>query len=93
MPDHTNNQGDMDLQTNSPSGGFNRNSIGAESRAENENVVDSVRPSGIQGKHKPLSKIFRSSHHDAAKTNLTSIHEDVGSIPGLSQWVSDLELL
>ena len=30
-----------------------------------------------------------SSHCGSAVTSLTSIHEDVASIPGLAQWVED----
>lgn len=33
-----------------------------------------------------------SSHYGAVKMNLTNIHEDLGSIPVLNQWVGDLAL-
>ena len=32
----------------------------------------------------------RSSHCGSAVMNLTSMHEDAGSIPGLAQWFNDL---
>ena len=34
-----------------------------------------------------------SSHYGSEVINLTSIHEDVGLIPGSAQWVKDLALL
>ena len=35
---------------------------------------------------------MKSSHCGSVVTNLTSIHEDMSSIPGLVQWVKDLVL-
>ena len=37
-------------------------------------------------------QIYGSSHGGAGVTNLTSVREDKGSIPGLAQWVKDLVL-
>ena len=34
-----------------------------------------------------------SSHCGSVVTNSTTLREDVGSIPGLAQWVKDLALL
>jgi len=39
----------------------------------------------------PESRIPRmgGSHYGSTVTNLTSVHEDAGSIPGPAQWVKD----
>ena len=38
-------------------------------------------------------KVVRwSSHHGSAEMNVTGIHEDTGSIPGLPQWIKHLAL-
>ena len=44
-------------------------------------------------KKKKRKKRFQSSRYSAVEMNPTSIHGDVGSIPGLAQWVRDMVLL
>ena len=41
----------------------------------------------------PVNNIPERSHSGSEVTKPTSIHEDVGSIPGLAQWLKDLALL
>ena len=55
---------------------------------------DSVLISQIKTRDSKQSKKLSrgSSHRGSTATNLTSTHEDVGSIPGPAQWVEDLVL-
>ena len=47
----------------------------------------------VVGREVSMSRGLGSSHCGAAERNLTGVHENAGSIPGLAQWVKDPVLL
>ena len=85
-------------------GGYNYTStaMGAVAAAVWQVQIQSVLVESHQQGHEQLpgkeragtsvSLLFGSSHRGSAETNLTSIHEDAGSIPSLNQWVKDLRI-
>ena len=58
-----------------------------------EDVCRYMQGAEVGGVHLGLTSLentqLSSSHHGSAVTNLTSIYDGAGLIPGLAQWVKD----
>ena len=64
----------------------------AQYRDTSGQTINRPQASGYKSEDRLPKDFLRNSHFRSSVMNPTSIHEDAGSIPGLTQWVNDAVL-
>ena len=54
--------------------------------------ISALNTASMKSLNRKKIKVLRSSHHGSVVNKPVSIHEDMGLIPSLAQWVKDLAL-
>ena len=63
-----------------------------ESKCTKHNPRNYIEERKVEDIQRPQTFRNGSSYHGSVEMNMTSVHEDAGLIPGLTQWVKDLAL-